>query len=230
MKNTDSMYMVYQLTNRINGKRYIGFTKDFHSRLYRHCISNFLIGRAIRKYGLHNFRITIIHFNLSEEKASIAEKRLIAKRQTLSPEGYNIHEGGLGGNTLKGLAPEQKTEHYKKVSKANTGSVRSAETRRKMSEAQKGRTFSEETRKKMSEAQKRNQKGALNNFYGKTHSEETRKKLSDIQKVRMSSEENLRKLSEAKRGKKNSCYGKPLSEEHRQKISEAKKGRPRSKK
>ena len=99
MKN----HTIYCLTNRVNGKRYIGYTTNFHKRLRQHEKTQSIIGYALRKYGLSNFRITILLDSLTKTQAKNHERHLIAAFNTLVPNGYNVAEGGKGGNTIKGL-------------------------------------------------------------------------------------------------------------------------------
>lgn len=60
---------IYKITNLINGKCYIGQSRDIWTRLTHHLINycdqncaqyNFQIYQAIRKHGLNNFRVDIV--------------------------------------------------------------------------------------------------------------------------------------------------------------------------
>lgn len=93
---------VYQITNLINQKQYIGITNDYKKRWSNHKSSkNALtaIGRAIEKYGVENFKFELLFENLSLEQASEKEIELIQEKQTLVPNGYNIALGGFNGAT-----------------------------------------------------------------------------------------------------------------------------------
>lgn len=90
--------LVYQATNQVNGKRYIGVTgRSLELRQASH-ISAALSGRsgcprfhaAIRKYGPDNFIFTVLENFESFEAASWAERWWIS---TDSPE-YNVSPGG----------------------------------------------------------------------------------------------------------------------------------------
>jgi len=63
-------------------------------------------------------------------------------------------------------------EHRRKQSEANTGIIRSEETKKKLSKAGKGKSKSEEHRRKISEANK-----------GKIRSEDTKRKMSESIKL-----------------------------------------------
>lgn len=86
---------VYKITNRINGKSYIGITNNWKKRLENHkCGKKQLVDKAIQKYGKENFDYDVIFENLSKEEAKEQEKHLIEKYNTKAPNGYNISSGG----------------------------------------------------------------------------------------------------------------------------------------
>ena len=90
---------IYQITNTVDGKIYIGkTTKTIEERFQRHAYnanakSQTHLHRAIRKYGTEAFTITELEsgFN-SEDDLNEAEIRYISD---LSPQ-YNMTEGGEG--------------------------------------------------------------------------------------------------------------------------------------
>lgn len=59
-----TIYSIYKATNIVNGKSYIGFTKDFSRRKAQHIGGSrnpqLYFHYAIRKYGIDNFRWEII--------------------------------------------------------------------------------------------------------------------------------------------------------------------------
>ena len=68
------MAVVYKITNKINGKIYIGqTTRTFEQRWKEHCndAMNFkdiyLFHNAIRKYGKENFECEILESNIPDE-------------------------------------------------------------------------------------------------------------------------------------------------------------------
>lgn len=221
------MYYIYRITNKINGKTYIGQHK-YKKLNDKYMGSGKLIKRAIEKYGLENFKKEILVFNVpKKEHADILEKTFIASEREKGKAEYNIADGGNGGK-IYDVAPF-KGEHHseearRKMSEAKKGKpsafkgkCHSEETKRKMSEARKGRPsnrkgvhLSDEIKMNMSEAHK-----------GHTASEETRKKMSKAQKGKHMSEDAKRKISEANKGH-------AVSEETKKKISESKKGKHNS--
>lgn len=88
---------VYKITNKINGKLYIGITNNYKKRWANHkCCNdpNMVIAKAIKKYNIENFIFEILYQGLSIEEAEDKEIELIAKLNTLVPNGYNVSKGG----------------------------------------------------------------------------------------------------------------------------------------
>jgi group I intron endonuclease len=200
----DRTSAVYQIVNRVNGKRYIGSSVDLRSRWDAHRYG--LIGgyhenkhlqNAWNKYGGDQFEFKVIYYCLENE--TIENEQLFIDK--LSPE-YNI-----ANNVALPMLGRHHTE----------------ESKRKMSEAQKGnvgvwhgKNLSEEHKHKISEALK----GKNNPRYGEHLSEEHRQKLSEAKMGQYPSQETRRKLSKANKGKNNPNYGKRHTNEAKRKMSE----------
>lgn len=101
------MGFIYQIINKINGKRYIGKTNDLNRRISRHfyelrknCHHSHKLQRAFNKYGEKNFFIIYEQFdNISEE--NLAKKEIDAIRQfDTYYNGYNETLGGEGHSLL----------------------------------------------------------------------------------------------------------------------------------
>lgn len=96
----DRSYCVYVHTNKINGKRYIGMTKQqppekrWGINGNRYCKSTYFYN-AINKYGWDNFEHEIIKRNLTIYEASQLESKLIKEFDTMNDDkGYNLTGGG----------------------------------------------------------------------------------------------------------------------------------------
>lgn len=172
---------IYQITNTVNGKIYIGkTTKTIEERFQGHIRHSrrqgqTLLYRALRKYGTEAFITTELESGFDNEDAlNEAEIRYIAE---LKPQ-YNMTAGGDG---TSGLVVSEETR--KKLSEVRKGKPKSEEHKRKISEAKKGKPKSEEHKRKLSESHK-----------GKKLSEETKRKMSESQKGKPKSEEHKRKL------------------------------------
>lgn len=103
------MGYVYQLTNKINGKRYIGHTtRSIDVRVSEHAKNsnkyNTHFYNALKKYGIENFEISELFYSQCDKTSLLKEIELI--RETNSE--YNIHLGGNGGDTFSNLTEERK--------------------------------------------------------------------------------------------------------------------------
>ena len=85
---------VYKITNQINGKFYIGSSKDLsrrkkdHFRLLKKGINHsILLQRAVNKYGITNFKFRIIE--LCEKELLISKEQYYIDK--LKPK-YNIYK------------------------------------------------------------------------------------------------------------------------------------------
>lgn len=95
------MFYTYCITNKINGKQYVGKTSDITRRLYHYIWlakrgSEQHIHRAIRKYGFNNFSFGIIKICKYEKIAFEYEKVYIKELNTFGSNGYNETFGGEG--------------------------------------------------------------------------------------------------------------------------------------
>ena len=139
------MYCIYQITNKINGKRYIGQHKyeDESNPMGKYKGSGLNLQRAYKKYGIENFETEILYRRV-RDKATIDAMEIWAIEK-YKPE-YNIAKGGSGGITRTYVhTPEiirKRVETFKKNHSAKpkpiTSKHGSNEWRRKISDAQKG--------------------------------------------------------------------------------------------
>ncbi len=89
-------YYIYQITNNVNGKIYIGKhkTKDLNDGYFG---SGKLLKRAIEKYGKENFTKEILFTFDSEEELNAKEGELVTEDFCLLDSNYNLCVGGQGG-------------------------------------------------------------------------------------------------------------------------------------
>lgn len=103
---------IYKYTNKINGKSYIGQTvRPMSIRNQRHLTDaknndNLIFHRAIKKYGIENFKLTIIEDSIDVDILDNREKYWIKYYNTyyLNNNGYNMTEGGSWGNAPRKLS------------------------------------------------------------------------------------------------------------------------------
>ena len=90
--------IIYEIKNKINGKSYIG--QHSSNELGSYWGSGKLIKRAIEKYGLDNFERSILDRCSTKEELNEREKYWIKEKDSIN-SGYNLTEGGTGGDTSK---------------------------------------------------------------------------------------------------------------------------------
>ena len=87
---------VYCIENVLNGKRYVGITtRTIKERFAEHCKAESYIGKAIRKYGVENFKLYELVVANSREELCNLEVYYIEKYNTFK-NGYNQTIGGDG--------------------------------------------------------------------------------------------------------------------------------------
>lgn len=111
--------LVYLITNKINGKQYVGQTvQSLDNRWKTHCSNAsgcLAIKSAINKYGKENFIIEEIFKATSVEELNKTEQEFINKFNTLAPHGYNLKTGGN--------RPTYSEESKKKMSESQMGRI-----------------------------------------------------------------------------------------------------------
>lgn len=143
---------VYLITCIINDKKYVGQTiGSIEKRWKKHIKGNwdkkiefFPIQRALKKYGVENFKIELLEENIEEQdKLDDAEVYYSDMYNTMTPYGYNLRVGNARGKVSD--------EVKEKISKANKGRPRTEIWLKRSSESHKGNEHTEETKKKLSE-------------------------------------------------------------------------------
>jgi group I intron endonuclease len=113
-------FIVYLITNKKNGKRYVGKARNARKRWQDHCAraeagSPNAIHVAIRKYGRNEFVVEVLEHCDDEISAFNAERAHIARLGT-KRRGYNMTDGGEGCSGYKHTA-----ESLKKIGDVHRG-------------------------------------------------------------------------------------------------------------
>jgi len=126
-KSKPERFLIYQITNKVTGKSYVGQTKRSlterwadHKR-YARLGRGFYLHSSIRLHGEDNFIIATLVSDIdSKEQADILEEFWIRKLDTVST-GYNMNYGAkdystMGKNSWQNMEPEKK-----QIRKTNNG-------------------------------------------------------------------------------------------------------------
>lgn len=183
--------IIYSAFCTANGKYYVGQTigtlnarkNEHHCAARTNSDECLAFHKAIRKYGRDSFAWSIVQEIFSgQDELNLAEIFWIKALNSLSPNGYNLREGGNSGGRL------------------------SEETKQKIAAKVRGNTFhlghkhSDEVRKLISEKVR-----AANELNPrKPHTDEAKKKMSDAKRGRKFSLEHRLAIGAAAKGRKRS--------------------------
>lgn len=159
---------IYQLTNKVNGKRYIGQSKNIKRRMWEHkCLSSMQgspLKEDIKLFGFDSFELTVLE-ECPPDDLDSKEQMYIAK---IKPE-YNrckggrgcpgrvvtdeqrkvLHDAGVSSWELKTDAEKEHVIKYQ-LKGPEIGHKVSMDTRQKLREANIGKKQSEDTIRKRS--------------------------------------------------------------------------------
>jgi len=93
-------YLIYKITNHINGKFYIGKRVTTDPNDY-YLGSGKLIRRAVKKYGKESFSKEILFYLNDREEMAKKEADIVTEDVVNNPLCYNLRLGGKGGFTLE---------------------------------------------------------------------------------------------------------------------------------
>lgn len=106
MINKGMYYYLYQITNLVNHKIYVGVHKTRNLN-DGYMGSGKIINAAIAKYGIDNFRKDVLEY-FSEATAMYArEKDIVTDEFLLREDTYNLRRGGFGGFDYINANPEK---------------------------------------------------------------------------------------------------------------------------
>ena len=110
-------FYVYQVTNLINGKIYVGKHKSkIHPLENGYYGSGKQIIAAIKKYGLENFKKEVLYYCSSMKEMADEEAKIVTEEFVKCKNTYNMHKGGPGGWEHVNLDPKKRREVSKQAS------------------------------------------------------------------------------------------------------------------
>lgn len=167
----DNKYCIYIHINKVNGKTYIGQTKDIARRWRNNGIEyekSTYFYSAIQKYGWDGFEHIILLDNLTKTQADDYECYYIdLYHSKYNENGYNLRDGGMGGQIAD--ATKQKLSEIAKQRGAWKGELNPRHINPLY--------------------------GEQNGMYGKHHTDETKQKISEALKGRKLSDERKQEIS-----------------------------------
>lgn len=135
-----------------------------------------LLVKALKKYGIKNFKKEILFIFDTEYDMNTKEKEIVNESFIQRNDTYNLGLGGEGGPMFRGKKHSAATKD--KLSKLNKGKKFTEETRQKLSEARILYFSDEDNRKKHSEAIK-------GHYCSKeSFTEEHKQKISEAMKMK----------------------------------------------
>jgi len=187
-------YTIYKITNKVNGKIYIGKhqTNNINDGYMG---SGILLKRAQTKYGAENFVKEILHIFDTEKEMNAKEAELVTEEFCLREDTYNMCVGGKGGFSY---INNNRLNTFCDSDIARFG----REKTDKILEEKHGENWRSVISKKANDRLKQILKSdpnylkdrASKSFLGRKHSEETKRKIG-------------LKNSESSKGPNNSQYG-----------------------
>ena len=224
-------YCVYSIKCDVNGRVYIGQTKnlknreiDHFYRLSRNIHDNPNLQIDYNLYGRSHFSVNIVETCDTRQQAKQREDYWIKYYGDIESScNYNCKNNYFNNTQMK-----SKVSHTASISPnyGNKGKKLSEETKRKIGEANKGREVTLETKQKLRDAAKRRDiipwnKGKKGLY---VPSEETRRKISESNKGKTFTPEHKANISKSRKGKASHIKYTPqlaltLQEEYRKYVT-----------
>ena len=148
---------------------YVGKSINFKRRYIRHLknaenkINRYLYD-AMNYYGYDSFKLILLEDlgEITKNEINEKERFWIKKLNTIIPNGYNMTEGGDGGNTIDNWPLEKKQELWKKQAESRKGMILTDDHKQKIGKANK-KSWSNKSQEEKQEHSKRIKKWAIDN-------------------------------------------------------------------
>ena len=184
-------YLIYKITNNINGKVYIGKHKT-NDKNDGYMGSGLYLNHAQEKYGMENFTKEILFECSSEEEMNDKERELVNEDFVKRSDTYNIKLGGEGGWDYINTHCHNNIGNHRRVGflkYLDNGVNPSSIWYKNLSDEERISYL-----QNISNALKQYYETHEGTFKGKHHTDETKQKISNA-------------LSEISKGEGNSQYG-----------------------
>ena len=169
-------YTIYKITNKLNGKIYIGKhqTKDLNDGYMG---SGKHLRYSISKYGLENFEKEILFQFDNEADMNAKEAELVTEEFVKEDTNYNLCPGGKGGWGYNNTEEGQKLREFSYERWSKSGAER---FKLKYETDEEFRLLHKSRLKKSSEIGLKTyrEKYPKSAFFGKSHTEESKTKIS----------------------------------------------------
>ena len=152
-------YYIYLITNKINGKTYVGQRKCPENKspeIDTYMGSGVRLHWAYDKYGQKNFTKEILAICYDKSRIDILEKEYISIYRSIGKAEYNVADGGLNLDSTSEIWRENQLKVMKSQRwiEAHRKAIDSEEYHEKLRIAQRKRWKSEEERNKYRETTK----------------------------------------------------------------------------
>ena len=191
MNKKKKHYLIYQITNNINQKFYIGKHETYNID-DDYFGSGKYLQNAIEKHGIENFTKTILFKLQNQNEMNLLEKMVVTPEFCAREDTYNINVGGDGGWNYVNQNPantginhffKNKTKDEIKLLRLKGGnSIKQKIQSMTKDEYQQMQKFHKCLALAQHEKHPNYYSGQNNPMYGKHHSAESRKKMSENHK------------------------------------------------
>lgn len=188
---------IYLVTDLRNNLKYVGQHKGVFDSNYLG--SGLIISRLVKKYGEINFQVEPLDYAFNKQELDELEIKWIKEVNCIFPKGYNLVEGGLGGDTWTG---RHHTEEAKEKNRqAHLGLKHSEETKRKRVLHRNHKINCSCSWCKAKRGEFKGQGNPMfgkSGFLGKKHTQKTKDLMRQKALGKHKSEEHKRKIKESK--------------------------------
>jgi len=194
---------VYRITNKINGKCYIGQSCQKHGRRIKEHFNdafnqkkiqyNCLFYRAIRKYGIDSWDYEVVTDGITKDELDWLEIACILFYNSFGKFGYNSDSGGRQGKQYAPYVRKKISDTEKGRTSPMKGRKHTEEARKKISAAGIGRVKPEESLNKL--RGRKYPRGQEHYNYGKSLNDSTKEKISESHMGMKQTDESRKKIS-----------------------------------